>query len=245
MTRHHSARASASSAPAGSRPSSPRRSRTCRTSPSAPSTDRDREAARCWPRRTAPACSTRSTTCVADPAVDVVVVATPPASHAAIATQALRSGRHVFCEKPLATTGDDLGELVARGGGRTRRARRRPRAPLQPAAGRRRPGCRTSSSAPPQRFLFENDASDEDLDDDHWFWDARLSGGIFVEHGVHFFDAAAMLLGRPATAVQATRGARAPAPVSPTWSARPSGTATTCSPRTPTPSRTRTAASAS
>ena len=62
---------------------------------------------------------------------------------------------------------------------------------------------------PPQRFLFENDASDEDLGDGHWFWDARLSGGIFVEHGVHFFDAAAMLLGRPATAVQATAATRA------------------------------------
>ena len=97
----------------------------------------------------------------------------------------------------------------------------------------------------PQRFLFENDASDEDLDDDHWFWDARHSGGIFVEHGVHFFDAAAMLLGRPATAVQATAARRSGHRSRRTWSARPSGTATTCSPRTPTPSRTRTAASAS
>ena len=55
----------------------------------------------------------------------------------------------------------------------------------------------------PQRFLFENDASDEDLHDTHWFWDQDASGGIFVEHGVHFFDAAAMLVGRDATSVQA------------------------------------------
>ena len=60
----------------------------------------------------------------------------------------------------------------------------------------------------PQRFLFENDASDEDLADDHWFWDERLSGGIFVEHGVHFFDAAAMLVGRPVTSVQASAARR-------------------------------------
>ena len=35
---------------------------------------------------------------------------------------------------------------------------------------------------------FENYASDENLPADHWFWDRGKSGGIFVEHGVHFFD---------------------------------------------------------
>ena len=140
--------------------------------------------------------------------VDVVVVATPPASHASIAARALRSGRHVFCEKPLATTGDDLADLVAA-------AEAGPGVlvvdhvlrfnPLLAGVGR----LQDELLGAPQRFLFENDASDEDLDDGHWFWDVGLSGGIFVEHGVHFFDAAAMLLGRPATAVQATAAHRA------------------------------------
>jgi predicted dehydrogenase len=35
---------------------------------------------------------------------------------------------------------------------------------------------------------FENYASDEGLPADHWFWDISKSGGIFIEHGVHFFD---------------------------------------------------------
>ena len=35
---------------------------------------------------------------------------------------------------------------------------------------------------------FENLASDENLAAEHWFWDRSKSGGIFVEHGVHFFD---------------------------------------------------------
>jgi predicted dehydrogenase len=35
---------------------------------------------------------------------------------------------------------------------------------------------------------FENLASDEGLAPDHWFWDPKMSGGIFIEHGVHFFD---------------------------------------------------------
>ncbi len=36
--------------------------------------------------------------------------------------------------------------------------------------------------------FFENYASDENLGIDHWFWDETKSGGIFIEHGVHFFD---------------------------------------------------------
>jgi predicted dehydrogenase len=35
---------------------------------------------------------------------------------------------------------------------------------------------------------FENYGSDENLPVDHWFWDRSKSGGIFIEHGVHFFD---------------------------------------------------------
>jgi predicted dehydrogenase len=42
---------------------------------------------------------------------------------------------------------------------------------------------------------FENYASDEALGPDHWFWDRSKSGGIFVEHGVHFFDIFAGWLG--------------------------------------------------
>jgi predicted dehydrogenase len=49
---------------------------------------------------------------LADPEVDAVIVATPASSHHSIAMQVLESGKHVFVEKPLATTTRDADELT-------------------------------------------------------------------------------------------------------------------------------------
>ncbi len=45
--------------------------------------------------------------------VDAVVVATPPQTHRDVALAALRAGKHVFVEKPLALSSDEGNELVA------------------------------------------------------------------------------------------------------------------------------------
>jgi predicted dehydrogenase len=44
---------------------------------------------------------------------------------------------------------------------------------------------------------FENYATDEKLNLEHWFWDKSKSGGIFIEHGVHFFDLYNYWFGKP------------------------------------------------
>jgi D-apiose dehydrogenase len=44
---------------------------------------------------------------------DVVVVATPPGSHADIAIQALEAGAHVFCEKPFVSNVDEADRVIA------------------------------------------------------------------------------------------------------------------------------------
>jgi predicted dehydrogenase len=53
--------------------------------------------------------------------VDAVLISTPPSQHYPMALQALRAGKHVWVEKPLALTADQGRELVetARAAGRT------------------------------------------------------------------------------------------------------------------------------
>ncbi|WP_037571137.1 Gfo/Idh/MocA family protein [Phaeacidiphilus oryzae] len=140
--------------------------------------------------------------------VAAVLIATPPATHAAMAVAALRAGRHVFCEKPLATTTADAAAVAEE-------ARRAGRALVVDHVLRYNPLLRAVARlteegllAPPRRFLFENDAADQDLGPDHWFWDRAHSGGIFVEHGVHFFDAARALIGSDPLSVRATAASR-------------------------------------
>src|SRR5262245_30785650 len=58
-------------------------------------------------------CTTDSAEVLANPAVDLVFVATQHASHAALAARALRAGKAVWLEKPAAITPEQLAELEA------------------------------------------------------------------------------------------------------------------------------------
>jgi predicted dehydrogenase len=57
---------------------------------------------------------------LADPAIEAVILATPPQTHHALARRVLEAGRHVLVEKPLATCLRDAHELahIARQSGR-------------------------------------------------------------------------------------------------------------------------------
>ncbi|NER17035.1 Gfo/Idh/MocA family protein [Spongiivirga citrea] len=48
---------------------------------------------------------------LADPKVDIVYIATPHDSHAAISIKALRAGKHVLCEKPVSISADEFQEI--------------------------------------------------------------------------------------------------------------------------------------
>jgi predicted dehydrogenase len=132
---------------------------------------------------------------VALPAVDVIYISTPPFLHYDEAKAALTAGKHVICEKPLALTVKQSDELVAL-------ARKQDRLLVANLMQRYNPLYDLVGELIKHRLLgqllhgyFENYASDENLPADHWFWDREKSGGIFVEHGVHFFDIFAGWLG--------------------------------------------------
>lgn len=131
----------------------------------------------------------------AHPEVEVVYLATPPAPHGPQVLEALRNGKHVFVEKPLATSrteADEIARLSAEKGltvGIDYVLRFNPVYRLAERIGK------SGLLGALRHMTLENDASDENLPPGHWFWDPAISGTIFVEHGVHFFDMAARLAG--------------------------------------------------
>lgn len=143
-----------------------------------------------------------------DERVEAVVIATTPDTHASLSLQALAAGRHVFCEKPVALNDEDaraVSDAVTNSGLTYVVDHVLRYNPVLAALVR----LGDAGLLPDvQRFAFDNDAVDEDLGHEHWFWDDALSGGILLEHGVHFFDAAAMLIGSRAEEVQAMSSAR-------------------------------------
>lgn len=138
---------------------------------------------------------------VADPAVELVHIVTPPNLHAEMAGAALQSGKHVLVEKPLATTDEDARAILdaARTAGKVAGVNYVMRYnPLYQLVLRI---AREGHLGELTHAEFQNYASDEGLDDGHWFWDKEQSGGIFVEHGVHFFDIIGAIAGAPARRV--------------------------------------------
>jgi predicted dehydrogenase len=138
--------------------------------------------------------------------VDLVYIATPPFLHYEQGMLALEAGKHVICEKPLAVTLAQADELIAA-------ARRRGLLLVANLMQRYNPLFDSVKALIDRRVLgnvlhgyFENYAADEGLPPGHWFWDRAKSGGIFIEHGVHFFDLLAGWLGEGrVVAAQAAR----------------------------------------
>ena len=132
---------------------------------------------------------------LARPDVQLVYIATPPFLHHAQARAALRAGKDVIVEKPLALTLAQADELVSL-------ARDTRRLLVTNLMQRYNPLFMQVKALVDSKLLgdvlrgtFENCACDEGLGPDHWFWDPTKSGGIFIEHGVHFFDLFAGWLG--------------------------------------------------
>lgn len=128
--------------------------------------------------------------------IDLVYIATPPAMHFRQAHVALEAGKHVLAEKPLATTLADAEALQALAARQGRICVANLVERYNPLADAVRKVIESRLLGELVHGLFVNEAADEGLGRSHWFWNRDVSGGIFVEHGVHFFDLVAFWLGR-------------------------------------------------
>ncbi|MEM7682281.1 MAG: Gfo/Idh/MocA family oxidoreductase [Planctomycetota bacterium] len=145
----------------------------------------------------------------ADPAIDLVHVAGVPSTHGAQARAALEAGKHVLVEKPMAVEADDALGLLDAAATRDRVLMVHHMMRYGPLAEPVRRMVASGALGAVLRVQVTNRAGDAGLANGHWFWDRSLSGGILVEHGVHFFDLVAYLLDvGPGEAVSAWQAAR-------------------------------------
>jgi predicted dehydrogenase len=136
--------------------------------------------------------------------IEAVFVATPPHLHSEMAIAALQAGKHVYCEKPIGITPEQVRELVkaARSSKRVFVAGQQLRSmkQLNQAIGKIREGVigdvimvkaqRHGSADIP------HDASSSD-----WYFDVTKSGGYLIEMSVHNLDACNWAIGsRPVRA---------------------------------------------
>ncbi len=129
-----------------------------------------------------------------DPAVNAVVVATRHDSHARYVLAALRAGRHVFVEKPLCLTLDELAAIESR-------LAASPGLCLMVGFNRRfAPQVRKvkdllAGVAEPKSFVMTVNAGA--IPPDHWTQDPEVGGGRIVGEGCHFVDLLRHLAGAP------------------------------------------------
>lgn len=139
---------------------------------------------------------------IKDQEIEIVVISTPPFLHGPMAVQAARAGKHLLVEKPLAITLQEaqLAVQVAQENKVLLTVDYVLRHhPLHQLARRIVAGKFFGDL---RFFSLVNFATNDGLDPHHWFWDVAKSGGILVEHGVHFFDLANQFAGQLPTLVQ-------------------------------------------
>jgi len=125
-----------------------------------------------------------------DPDVGVVVIATPHDTHAELATLALKNGRHVWCEKPLALSEDELGEVEAAWHASGKQLMIGFNRRWSPAVQIAR---NTLAEVTSPKFLVYRVAAGP-VPVEHWYHDRR-QGGRVIGEVCHFVDTAQAIIG--------------------------------------------------
>jgi len=138
---------------------------------------------------------------IQDPEIEIVSIVTPPALHAEMACAAMKAGKHVLLEKPVAITRESAREILdtQKQTGMVITVDHMIR--YNPIIGLFKKFGQDGTLGKLRHVVVNNYAQDAALPAEHWFWDEALSGGILVEHGVHFFDIVNALSGQHFTNV--------------------------------------------
>lgn len=136
--------------------------------------------------------------------IQAVFVATPPHLHSEMAIAALQAGKHVYCEKPIGVTAEQVRNLVkaARGSNRVFVSGQQLRSVSQlvEAVGKIREGVIGEViMVKAQRHGAADIPHDSSSSD--WYFDVTKSGGYLIEMSVHNLDACNWAIGsRPVRA---------------------------------------------
>lgn len=131
-----------------------------------------------------------------DKEIDIVSIVTPPSLHAEMACAAMKAGKHVLLEKPTAINEEEARQIL-----KTQKEtgmiitvdhmiRYNPLIQNFIELGK------IGTLGKLRHVVVKNYAQDAALPSDHWFWKEEMSGGILIEHGVHFFDIVNALSGQ-------------------------------------------------
>ena len=141
-----------------------------------------------------------------DPEVDLVIVATPPNTHADLSVQMMATGKHVVCEKPLALSRKETDAMSQMADN-----------------GKLHLGCHQNRRWDVD-YLAIKDALGKDLIGElfymetfiggfshpcgYWHSHAPISGGTTYDWGAHYLDWVVSLIPEPVTSVSASRHKR-------------------------------------
>lgn len=155
--------------------------------------------------------TTDSAAVLRDSAVDTVVIATRHDSHASLVIEALEAGKHVFVEKPLALTSEEVDAVEA--------SARRATGALMVGFNRRfaphvqRMQQLLAGVTSARAITITVNAGAIPVA--HWTQDPATGGGRIIGEGCHFIDLARFLARAPVTGFDAAALAQAGGPSSP------------------------------